>query len=26
VTPAFQLSSVDDEPDFMVRMIAGLEF
>jgi len=26
VTPAFQLSSVDDEPDFIVRMIAGLEF
>lgn len=26
VTPMFQLSDRDDEPDFMVRMIAGIEF
>ena len=26
VTPMFQLSDHDDEPDFMVRMIAGIEF
>lgn len=26
VTPMFQLSDHDDEPDFMLRMIAGIEF
>jgi len=26
VTPMFQLSSVDDEPDFQVRLLAGIEF
>jgi hypothetical protein len=26
VTPAFQLSNHDEEPDFIVRMIAGIEF
>jgi hypothetical protein len=26
VTPLFQLSSVDDEPQLLVRLIAGWEF
>lgn len=26
LTPAFQVTSVDDEPDFQVRLIAALEF